>query len=142
MACSRRKAFLFRPSKSSFSKGGGGGELFFVGFAGDFFWNTFLQFLSIQLLQGHKRQHQKTVGHAKYVEEDMRLKCCFLLLPDRSRTSCVNHVRHKQDCRFVLCQLLNLIYKDVLQPLLRNVVFHLPTSCNIVVGVFLATEHP
>ena len=70
--------FYSDPQKALLVKGG---KLFFVGFAGDFLHNTFLQLFSIQ---GHKRQHQKTVGHAKYVKEDIRLKCCFLLLPDRS----------------------------------------------------------
>ena len=53
--------------------------LLFLGFVGYFVYNTFLQFLSIQ--QGHKCQHQKAVGHAKYVEEDIRLKCCFCCYP-------------------------------------------------------------
>ena len=40
MACAQRKAFLFWPSKSSFSEGR---KLFFVGFTGDFFYDIFLQ---------------------------------------------------------------------------------------------------
>ena len=90
MACLRRTIYS-DPQQALLVKAG---KLFFVGFAGDFLYNTFLHFLSIQLLQGHKRQHQKAVGYAKYVEEVIRLKYCFLLLSDRSRTSCVNHVRH------------------------------------------------